>query len=443
MTIKFADSVQVEELWIKNFKSLRDVHLRLSSLNIVVGPNASGKTNLINALEFIKECLKPIPSYRPWRRWWTARNIVWMRDETLPLVFGFKTNAYGIKFSYEFTCSVLGGRLKITDEVLKVEKWATIRREGSSIELIYDEEFKERVRAETGEKIEDQYIELEKEPLYTILIKPPFIIAGSFHKNFWKCRLHLPEEKPIEFISPKAPVEGVLKTRKSISQPVVTSVRKSLYNFVLDVVRRLIGGLVVIRQLDLKEIKTPQEHVKTLNLDSNCKNLYVVLYNLFLKENKLPDFIDEHFRLAFPDYTLLFDLTEDGRVFVKLKDLRTSLELPPPCMPDGLHKFLAILTALELKPIILAIDELENSMHPQLIELVIDALKASNTTVIVTTHSPAVVDLVEPEDLVLAEMTPRGTVFKRIVEPEKVREELRRLGITLSERWLWGKLLAK
>jgi len=430
MTIELADSVRVEELWIRNFKSLRDVRLKLGSLNIVVGPNASGKTNLIDALEFIKECLRPIPSYRPWRRWWTARNIVWMRDETLPLVFGFKINAHGIKFSYEFTCSVLGSRLKITDEVLRVEKWATIRREGASLEINYDEGFKKAVYRETGEKLEDQHVELEKEPFYSVLINPRSVGFFSPHGKYWECTLFLQKEL-VTLVSPSVPF---LKVKE---------VPPVLYGVLLNVMEKLADKLIVVRQLDLKEIGVPQEYTKVLDLDSNCRNLYVVLYNLFLKENKRPDFIAEHLKLAFPDYSLLFDLTEDGRVFVKLKDLRTSLELPPPCMPDGLHKFLAILTALELKPIILAIDELENSMHPQLIELVIDALKAGNTTVITTTHSPAVVDLVEPENLVLTEMTSSGTVFKRIVDPEKVKEELRRLGITLSERWLWGELPAK
>jgi len=430
MNTEFVDNVRVEELWIRNFKSLRDIHLKLGSLNIVVGPNASGKTNLIDALEFIKECLRPIPSYRPWRKWWTARNIVWMRDETLPLVFGFKINAYGIKFSYEFTCSVLGGRLKITDEVLRVEKWATIKREGASLEISYDEEFKKAVYKETGEKLEDQYIELKEEPFYPVLINPQSVGFSYIRKKYWRCTLFLQKEY-ITFVSP------VVSALKGEEMPSV------LYGILLNIIEKLADKIAVIRQLDLKEIKTPQEYIKESDLDSDCRNLYVVLYNLFLKENKLPDFIAEHLKLAFPDHTLLFNLTEDGRVFVKLKDLKTSLELPPPCMPDGLHKFLAILTALELKPIILAIDELENSMHPQLIELVIDALKASNTTVIATTHSPAVVDLVEPENLILTEITPSGTVFKRIAEPEKVREELRRLGITLSERWLWGRTSSK
>ena len=37
---------------IKNFKSLRDVEMELQQVNLLIGPNNSGKTNLLKALEF-------------------------------------------------------------------------------------------------------------------------------------------------------------------------------------------------------------------------------------------------------------------------------------------------------------------------------------------------------------------------------------------------------
>ena len=40
---------------IQNFKSLKDVTLDLQKVNLLIGPNNSGKTNFLKALEFIKE----------------------------------------------------------------------------------------------------------------------------------------------------------------------------------------------------------------------------------------------------------------------------------------------------------------------------------------------------------------------------------------------------
>ena len=191
--------------------------------------------------------------------------------------------------------------------------------------------------------------------------------------------------------------------------------------------------------MNIYALKRPQEFSKTLDFKSDGSNLYVVLYNLFLKRNALPEFIKENLEAAFPGYTLLFDQTVDGRIYVKLlKD--DELELPPPCMPDGFHKYAAILAAVHLKPSILVIDELENSLHPQLVERIIDILRQSKTTVIATTHNPLVVDLTDPGDLLIAELGPNGTTFKRISDPEKIKQELREHGITLSERWIWGNI---
>ncbi len=40
---------------IQNFKSLKDVTLDLQKVNLLIGPNNSGKTNFLKALEFVKE----------------------------------------------------------------------------------------------------------------------------------------------------------------------------------------------------------------------------------------------------------------------------------------------------------------------------------------------------------------------------------------------------
>jgi predicted ATPase len=47
----------LEKIQITNFLSLRDVELPLKPLTILVGPNASGKSNVLNALELLKNML--------------------------------------------------------------------------------------------------------------------------------------------------------------------------------------------------------------------------------------------------------------------------------------------------------------------------------------------------------------------------------------------------
>ncbi len=95
---------------------------------------------------------------------------------------------------------------------------------------------------------------------------------------------------------------------------------------------------------------------------------------------------------------------------------------------------------MELEPFLLIIDEIENSLHPKTLEKLLDELKSCDTTVIITTHSPVVVDMSEPEDIVIVEKVAEETKFRRIKNPEEIKKKLKEAGITFSEGWLYGEI---
>ena len=51
----------LEKVHIKNFLSLRDVTLPLKPLTVLVGPNASGKSNVLRALRLLKTMTRETP----------------------------------------------------------------------------------------------------------------------------------------------------------------------------------------------------------------------------------------------------------------------------------------------------------------------------------------------------------------------------------------------
>ena len=195
---------------------------------------------------------------------------------------------------------------------------------------------------------------------------------------------------------------------------------------------------ILILKLNIDEIKRPSPLKKEEWLTVDGGNLNSVLYNIYLKENRIPERIATILSYLFPNTNIGFSVTEDQRVYLKIHE--DSLELPPVCIADGLYKLLAILSALELEPSLLIIDEIENSLHPKTLEMLLDELKSSDTTVIVTTHSPVVVDMIEPEDLAIVEKIAGETKFRRIENPEEIKKKLREAGITFSEGWLYGEI---
>jgi AAA15 family ATPase/GTPase len=48
----------IHRITLKNFKSLCDVSVELKPLTIIIGANASGKSNLLDALEAIKRLVE-------------------------------------------------------------------------------------------------------------------------------------------------------------------------------------------------------------------------------------------------------------------------------------------------------------------------------------------------------------------------------------------------
>ncbi|MEM2959694.1 MAG: AAA family ATPase [Candidatus Jordarchaeaceae archaeon] len=48
----------LKRLEVRNYKSLKEVDVQLERFNVLVGPNASGKSNFIDCLAFLSETLQ-------------------------------------------------------------------------------------------------------------------------------------------------------------------------------------------------------------------------------------------------------------------------------------------------------------------------------------------------------------------------------------------------
>jgi len=90
---EFSKLVVLEELWVRNFKSLRNFRVRTpSKLTIVVGANGSGKTALVEVFElltYILEWARGL-NLNPFLKWWGYSNVVSGHNEDLPITIGFK-----------------------------------------------------------------------------------------------------------------------------------------------------------------------------------------------------------------------------------------------------------------------------------------------------------------------------------------------------------------
>ncbi|WP_010477281.1 AAA family ATPase [Thermococcus zilligii] len=438
--------MRLKKLVVKNFKSLRNCEVELGKFNVLVGPNASGKTNLVEVFKLLRKIYFENDT-NPFLEWWGYNNVVWGRKEELPITVEMFFDVGGYDVYFETTFAGTGGSFRILREVLEVRGYFRIEKEGRTLRVFHDAEFIKRalpklktVKTPKGlTEAYDYFVKLDTEELLHLEAQLPSNYAGEtlfpwpwrasaiFDENYETAYIitQTKDDKPIlPLISPV--VQGKWGT-----EPLAFELGGLLHETILPT--------LVLRQIYVQNVKEPKFSRKETTLSEDASNLVPFLYNIWLREGRLPDEIAKPLSMAFPHTRVFFQLTEDGRVMMKVFD--GDLELAPPGISDGFYKTLAILTAAYLKPPLLVIDEIENSLHPETLELIFDVLRESESQVIITTHSPVVVDMTEPSDLILVDKVGGESRFMRVKDPEKIKKFLNEKGITLSEGWLYGSLI--
>ncbi len=81
----------LEKIHVENFKSLRNFDIELGKFNVLVGPNGSGKTNVLELFKFISLCVSPDRNPpHPFSPWQGFNNIVWSGKEELLILFSLQ-----------------------------------------------------------------------------------------------------------------------------------------------------------------------------------------------------------------------------------------------------------------------------------------------------------------------------------------------------------------
>ncbi len=444
----------IKEINIQGFKSLRNVRIQFpTNLTIVVGPNGSGKTALIESILLLKEILDYIKGRNPnpFGKWWGYRNVVWMGKTERPIRINLTvdlSNLLNILESIENKLEkkeVYGISSFMVDSLRGiVEKSRTI---GYSIE-VYDRggivSVREMIKADTIDfkmqltrnSMKILYSSKKIEPLKSIEISPlprPYLLLDKYIEFTRLINAGIPVSDAFEnILDDYGYLLNLLKDYLEVPKFIV-----KLLPWTVVIFGTIIDGITCIREVDLKSIRSPQPLIWYDYLEYNVSNLIPVLYKI--GRGRLTDAMEHALQVLFENTSVsgFFSLTPEGTVFFKLAI--GDLELPPPSIPNGVWKVLAIEAALALNPTILLIDEFENSLHARVQEYLLDEIRESGVTAIVATHSPVPVDYTKDlREILVLENIGCETKASRLENVEELNEKLRKLGITASEALLYG-----
>lgn len=130
--------------------------------------------------------------------------------------------------------------------------------------------------------------------------------------------------------------------------------------------------------------------------------------------------------------------SEDGRVHFVQSEIGLEYKVHQTGASSGTLRMLALITALvgEEAPGLVGIEEPENHVHPSALQAFAEHIREASKTrqVLVTTHSPLLLDAIgDAESVFIVRRTENGTVVEKESHPDAVRKALVESGFALGE----------
>lgn len=360
---------------VQNYKALRDVTVELTPVHVLIGPNDSGKTSVLEALAALsRSTVQSLPDAFVGN--WQGRQLVWRGDADLPIVL---------------TADVETGQTNAE----------------YALEVSFQEKGREAHRR--AERVS--------------------VVDGS-------APLELPAFRP--HFSALSDLDHVAN-RLGEQLALVRQVREAL------------RGVQFYRwNPRFLALPAAPDSARQFQMDASGFGLALVLDDLLGYDRERFTSLENRFRKIFPEIKSIKLLREMGyRAPVDASKQIPLLEqsegkglhfefgptgriLPASQVSDGVLLILAYLTVLHLPepPRLLLVEEPENGIHPKRIDDVLGLLRElvreqGQTQVVMTTHSPYVVDLFKPEEVTLCRRDANGaTVAHRLANSKTVREQL-------------------
>jgi predicted ATPase len=220
--------------------------------------------------------------------------------------------------------------------------------------------------------------------------------------------------------------------------------------------RALLSNMAFYTGFDIGRLSSlrlqPAEIRPETTLQISGANLGTVLHEVLTRyeyraaAEELRDFV----RVAYPSFEDVTAETTHGsppKVLVRIRErgIRRSLELWD--LSDGMLRFLCLTAALlnPAPPPFIAVDEPEVGLHPRLLPIVADLLKraAEQSQVVLTTHSPDLLNRFELDDVAVMSRDETRAVWHRPSTKDALRKLLLSVtGETLGDFHRSGELEA-
>ena len=381
----------IQTITVRGFRSLANVTVPLGPMTVLVGPNGSGKTNVLNVLRLL------------------AATIRFDLVTAIEMFGGYE---------HILRADGLSTRVRFEIEAIVTEHAHDRARDRYSLEI--------RQTPRRGLRRSEEFtFKRVRGPGRRITVNGSTITIGTVSPGSRGRQLKLADEQ-------------------TTGLSTLPKLARDQGGEGIDAFARFISSIRVIEP-DVREARTPSR-LYSSSLAEDASNLADAL--LLLKETEPQAFADveRDLALCLPGLERIVFGTTGGStrsVVVQLKEAGLTEPIDLADASFGTVRLLALLVALYEPdpPPLTAIEEIDHGLHPYALDVIVDALRSASrrTQLLITTHSPTFVNRLRPDELVICDRDPdTGESVIPAVDTDTLTAAAEESDLRLGELWFSG-----
>lgn len=402
--------MQIEQLRVARYRSLYDVTLRPGQFTVLVGANNSGKTNFVDAIDFLADAYRYGLEIAVSRKG-GFENIAHRKQRRTksPLLFALQANLrleeldpYGSVTARKRRATRTGApSLRISHEF-------EIEAQGQAIEAAF------RIRRET---LRVERLDAKPTILLDVERTADELIVHEVGRGR---RARGPGSRIISDLTyPFADANFLEWFRRGKGlQPTELLVGLRSFSPGLGIFARMIAST---RVYQLAPLESRRSGVPTPNPDLGRHGANLPAFVAQIKKGNPAhwDQVLQMMRRLVPGLEeIRMDFTPDRRLTLQFVERGSGRPWSSDEISDGTIQSLALFTALfDPRSQLVVIEEPENSVHPWIVRNFVDACRsARDKQIIVTTHSPALINYLRPSEVAVVWRHQGETTIKPLTE---------------------------
>ena len=459
----------ITHLSVSGFRSLNNFEMEIhKGLNVLVGPNGSGKTNILTFLKFLSGLVGTSVSDAISRTGGAGaffskkgeeafNREVSCRVRGITKLFAYSSGSGKLKYiQYQYTFTISAS--EDFDSVIFSEQEILFRK--------ISKPTKNNVKWEIDQLGWDFAATQKAESSGETKIE----VANINPKD-----LRLPMRANATVRTAKTSVQNFVRGNSNNQQSIIASCApyvRDLFSVSIDFMGNDILNIIP------GDVKKPEDSASIPGIQNNGAGVGATIFRLqklILQEHISSDYMyrsindDSNMRHILPEtaktiYSQIQQLISlinpsirsievRNDAFSNILEIRLKVQqedslliLPLGSASDGTVKWISLIVAILTFRSIFAIEEPENFLHPKMQKELIGimredvARRGDLASVIMTTHSETILNAALPSEIIVVSTTNNSTVAKRLSNAREVKKEIDRTGFGLGYYYMTGAL---